>query len=456
MSFNGSELMRTHSIPATLGLLFALASAANAQDRNIVRPLGPVTARAAEPVAATGIRPLPSGVLVNDAPSRRLVLFDDQLSTFTVVADSTSETGNAYSGRFGGLLAYKGDSSLFTDPSSLSMLVIDPAGKVARVMSMPGAQDAGLLAGAMGGAAYDGKGGLVYRGMFRPQFRRAPGATAGNLTPPEIPDSAPILRVDLATRRLDTLGFIRTPKVSMEVTQTDDGRISMRSRLNPLPVVDDWAALPDGSIAFVRGRDYHVDWITPDGARTSSPKIQFDWQRLTDEDKVAFIDSLRAARERLDESGQSAGAVGAALGVPDAAMGTAGPMIQIMTGPGGPGGGARQGARQGTRQAAAAASGQRVRANVNFVEPDELPDYKPAFFTGTVRVDSRGNLWIRTIPTSVIPGGPVYDVIDRQGALVERVQLPEGRTIVGFGPGDVVYLSAREGRKSYLEKASIR
>jgi hypothetical protein len=71
-------------------------------------------------------------------------------------------------------------------------------------------------------------------------------------------------------------------------------------------------------------------------------------------------------------------------------------------------------------------------------------------------VDSRGNLWIRTIPTKAFPGGPVYDVIDRQGALVERVQIPEGRTIVGFGPGDTVYLSVREGRVSYLEKASIR
>jgi hypothetical protein len=340
------------------------------------------------------------------------------------------------------------------------MLVIDPAGKVARVMSMPGSQDAGLLAGAMGGAAYDGKGGLVYRGMFRPQFRRAPGATGGSFTPPEIPDSAPILRIDLATRRLDTLGFIRTPKVSMEVTRTEDGRVNMRSRLNPLPVVDDWAALPDGSIAFIRGRDYHIDWIGPDGSRISSAKIPFDWQRLTDDDKVAFLDSLRAARERMGEGAQGIAEVGAALGVSDAAIGAAGPTIQIMTGPGGPGGGARQearqGARQGARQAEAAASGQRLNANVNFVDPSELPDYKPAFFAGSVRVDPRGNLWIRTIPTKAIPGGPVYDVIDRQGALVERVQIPKGRTIVGFGPGDVVYLSVREERVSYLEKASIR
>ena len=90
------------------------------------------------------------------------------------------------------------------------------------------------------------------------------------------------------------------------------------------------------------------------------------------------------------------------------------------------------------------------------MDPSELPDYKPAFFAGSVRVDTQGNLWIRTIPTKAIPGGPVYDVIDRNGALVERVQIPAGRTIVAFGPGGVVYLAARDGNDSYLEKASIR
>lgn len=434
-------------------MVLAVTGTVNAQGRDVVRPLGPIVARAAEPVSVNGIRPLPSGVLVNDAANRRLVLFDDKLAGLTIVADTTDATGNAYGARFGGLFAYQGDSSLFTDPASLSMLVIDPSGKIARVMSMPGTQNAGMLAGGMGGAAYDGRGGLVFRAMFRPQMHGGPPGSA-NFRPPEIPDSAPILRIDLATRRVDTLGIIRTPKVKLEVTTGEDGRISMRSQINPLPVVDDWAVLPDGSLALVRGRDYHVDWIGPDGTKTSSPKVQFDWQRLTDDDKVAFLDSLRAARERMVAAGPNA-----TVEIAEGPAGPGSPNIQIMTGPG-PGGGARQaarqGARQGTRQAATVATGQRANPNVNFVDPSELPDYKPAFFAGSVRADSRGNLWIRTIPTKPVTGGPIYDVLDRQGALVERVQIPEGRTIVAFGQGDVVYLSAREGRKSYLEKATIR
>ena len=34
----------------------------------------------------------------------------------------------------------------------------------------------------------------------------------------------------------------------------------------------------DGSVAILRGRDYHIDWINADGSRVSSPKMPFDWK----------------------------------------------------------------------------------------------------------------------------------------------------------------------------------
>ena len=84
----------------------------------------------------------------------------------------------------------------------------------------------------------------------------------------------------------------------------------MTSEINPLPVVDEWAVLSDGAVALVRGRDYHIDWVNPDGSRTSSPKIPFEWQRLSDEDKVAFIDSVKAARERMGANAPMRGDAG--------------------------------------------------------------------------------------------------------------------------------------------------
>ena len=93
---------------------------------------------------------------------------------------------------------------------------------------------------------------------------------------------------------------------------------------------------------------------------------------------------------------------------------------------------------------------------MNFVPPSELPDYKPVFLNGFVRADLDGNVWIRTIPTKAMAGGPVYDVVNRKGELVERVQIPVNRSIAAFGPGGVVYLTTRDGMTTKLEKATVR
>lgn len=437
-------------------LVTVFASAAGAQQRPPIRQLGAVTAKSAEALSVVaGLRALPDGrVFVNDNNNRRVLLFDPALKTFTVVADSTAATATAFSGRIGGLIPYRGDSTIFADPTSLSMLVIDPSGKVARVMSVPRSQDAMMLANmGAGGAAFDAAGRLVYRAP--PNLRRPNITPGGGFTMPEIPDSAAIVRMDLTSRKMDTLSFIKTPKVKLDVTRDDNGRVTAVSQINPLPVVDDWAVLSDGSVAFVRGRDYHVDFVRADGTRASAVKIPFDWQRLTDEDKSAFLDSLKAARERLGPNATMGGLGGMA----GAMMGT-GPQMVIVGGPGGPGGGPG-----GPGGAAAPGGGPNVRIGgpgggpamqMNFVPASELPDYKPPFFAGSVRSDTQGNLWIRTIPTKAIAGGPVYDVINPKGELIDRVQIPENRTIVGFGSDGTVYLAARDNTVFHLERANLR
>lgn len=49
----------------------------------------------------------------------------------------------------------------------------------------------------------------------------------------------------------------------------------------------------------------------------------------------------------------------------------------------------------------------------------------------------------------------VYDVINRKGELVHRVQLPVGRQLLGFGRNGTVYLAAREGREMFIEKTRV-
>jgi hypothetical protein len=433
---------------ATVALLFgggALAPAARAQQpstRPALRPLGPALATSEAMSAVAAVQALPGGrLLVNDPARRRVVLLDSMLKQVAVVADTTAATKNAYGGQNGGLIPFRGDSALFVDPQSLSMLVIDPAGKIARIMAAPRANDVFfLLGGPMGNPGFDAKGRLVYR-MMGMGPRGGPRAPGQPMTPPVFPDSVPIVRYDLTARKLDTAAFVKVYAPKFSVVQEEGGGVRMSSFINPLPEVDDWAILPDGTIAIVR-KDYHVDFIDGDGNRTSGPKIPFEWQRLTDSMKVAIIDSSKAAFERMRAAGPGAG--------------PGGNQVVVATGPGGPPpGGAPGGAvpmiviREDGGNAPprrSGAAGERRAEGppaMSFVQPSELPDYRPAFSNGSVRADADGKLWVR-IMSPKPASGPEYDVIDRTGKLVDRVVLPAGTTIAGFAPGGIVYLGVRD------------
>src|SRR5262249_45390355 len=198
---------------------------------------------------------------------------------------------------------------------------------------------------------------------------------------PDVPDSQAIVRVDPATRKVDTAAYYKIAKTKMNIVQSDKG-VTMTSELNPLPVVDDWAVLSNGSIAIVRGQDYHVDILKSDGTLSSAPKIPFDWQRLSDEDKVAVIDSAKAAlaRARATGPGDGNGCIAGGGG----AGGGAGPggmvvmSFRTATSDGGDGGG-------GVGSKIASMGGGMTPT---FVSASELPDYRPAFNQGAARADA--------------------------------------------------------------------
>src|SRR6202048_2178543 len=96
----------------------AVSSAVCQAQMPAIRQLGPVTAVGKDSLGAvTTVRQLPGGrALVNDIVGRRVVMFDSSLASLTVIADTTSATASAYGVRPGGLIAYRGDSTLFIDP----------------------------------------------------------------------------------------------------------------------------------------------------------------------------------------------------------------------------------------------------------------------------------------------------------------------------------------------------
>ncbi|MDH5235153.1 MAG: hypothetical protein OEW77_09330 [Gemmatimonadota bacterium] len=476
---------RYRSLRTGLPLLALFASPAAAQQKlPVLTPISPIRARSTEPMGAVStVATLPGGrVLVNDILGRRVVLFDSTLTLVRVVADSTGATANAYGARGGGLLGFRGDSAMFIDPASLTMMSITAAGELGGVRAVPRANEIGFLVGGPNGRpGFDLQGRMVYRGVARGP-RPAPDArpTVGNFVMPQQPDSAPVVRVDPATRKLDTLAMFKIPKIDISVSQGADGRINVQTKVHPMPTVDDWALLSDGSIAIVRGHDFHVDWVGTDKQVTSSPKIPFEWQRLSDEDKEMIVDSARTAMEKQRQEAQR---MMDNAGGPVAFMGGGGPerMMVEFGGGGAPppraapsaapaapadASGKDAPSSAGSKDVAAGASGKDTPPArggqgpggfqippINIVAPSELPDYRPPFGQQSALGDLDGHLWVRT-SAPVGDAGPVYFVIDREHEVMARVQAPQGRIIVGFGKGGVVYLAYRDAEgHSFLESA---
>lgn len=353
------------------------------------------------------------GVLINDPTKRQLVRFDSTLKHHVVIADTSSNSPNSYGLRpsTGGMIPYVGDSTLFIDNESLAFLVINPKGEFTRVMAPTRASDLQFISSApFGNGGFDSKGRLLYKSVRRPPIVSMMAMPVGNGTTyvPQ-PDSAPIMRMDLDRRSVDTLGFLKIP-FSKYARMTVSGGMMSRNVINPLPTSDEWTMLPDGTIAIVRAQDYHIDWLGADGKITSSPKMPFDWKRITAEDKQRMVDSVKKIEgERI-----------AKLPPPPPGAFVFPPIVLV-------------------------------------VEPEEIPDFYPPVRQGQVRADPEGNVWILPSTSVAANGlGLTYDVVNREGVIVERVQLPKDRSLVGFGPKGTVYMHhVKSLRSAAIERAQI-
>jgi hypothetical protein len=349
---------------------------------------------------------------------------------------------------------------------------------------------------------------VVYRIAARPGRPLVAPPPGVPYFPPE-PDSAFVVAIDLETRKIDTLGAIRIPKSASTVRRTADGRFNFYEVINPLPSTDEWAVLSDGTVAFVRGVDYRIDYRHADGTWTSSAKLPFDWQRVTEEDKQRMIDSVKADQRRsqmgsfvssmIRWANQYGKPYPAGFTVPEGyrlqnglsrdwklppglqfppnyiyACGPnetptmtpapAPPAGRPADAPGRGGRGEFPGGPSGIPScipAPVVVSGGNAPPpptirETGVMPASELPDYRPPFAPGAVRADADGNLWVRTIPSKPTPGGTVYDIISRQGEMVDRLQLPVGYSLVGFGKGKVVYLSMRDAQGIHLARVRLR
>lgn len=485
---------------------------ASAQDEPPAPTVGPPIQRittasslSTEPLGTiTSVRELADGrILLNDGTRRRLLLMDTTLNVLGVVLDSLSEIANTYGTRAGALIPFRGDTVLFVDPASYAVVVLDPQGSIVRVRSIWRVQDITYISSSTGTYGYpgtDAHGRIVYRIPARPAAPTILSPTMPFI--PEQPDSAFVVAVDLETRMLDTLGAVRIPTTGTRIRATGDGGFMMEPVMNPLPSSDGWAILPDGRVAFVRALDYSIDYLDRDGSLTNSGKLPYDWQRFTDEDKDRLVDSVRTVQARSALLAYTSSVIRwvnqyaqpwpagftvpegftlpagfprdwilpAGLSFPENYIYACPPGVEPeMTGPpvavalGVPAAAAANAPRGPSCYPYPSTISGRVTPpaptvrQVHVVPALDLPDYRPPISaSNAVRADEDGNLWIRTVPPRPIPGGIVYDIVSPQGQLVNRIQLPPGYTIVGFGRGKIVFLSVRDANGVHLARVRLR
>ena len=425
------EIPMKRALAMTCSALSIAASALPAQQSAPrVVDLPPATAKAARVFGSLlDVREVGGGrLIVNDGLRRQMLLMDSSLALLGIPVDSAPGSSNSYGPRAVPLVRYIGDSLLTSDMNAGTMLVMSPAGQVVRAMAEP-IEDSPVRLPSHG-TAFDKQGRMVFQGFVRPSFE-ATRAMSVEQRVHQKQDSSPIFRADLATRRIDTIGKIQwggTMKLMGRATEGGPVRVSTF----PIETVDDWAVLSDGSIAFVRGQDYHVDWIDPDGKKHSTTKLPFDWKRLTDEDKQKLIDSTRDAA--VASMGRAFGAA-ANRPAPDVPQ--------------------QPGARRFVPQDPNAPV---QRAAVEYIAPDlkNIPEYYPPIRIHAVMPDLDGNLWI--LPTTSAQskqGELVYDVVNPKGDFY-RVRMPVGKSIAGFGKGGVIYLQSGDRANGFsLERTRL-
>jgi len=377
--------VRSASALTARGLLAtALLALPAPQQQPPLRRLGAPEVVYSEPfTAVTSVRELRDGrVLVADARDKVLHLVDFRTGTATRVGRE-----GAGPGEYGipqSLVALPADTTLLYDPMNGRLLLILPDGTPGPVLRVtepnPATQGPPRAAD--------------LRGHFYYELPR-PAEPGGRYHA----SKADILRIDRANSRTDTLATLQLPERFTTAVRVLPGGMVRRFTNKPLAPQDVAAFAADGRVAVARARDYRVEWLATDGEKVVGPATPYQRVRITGAEREAFLRSQTR------------------------------PGSIIVTGR--PGAGAGPGAPR----AAPIPPGRGAFEE----QPVEWPEYMPPFLAGAAAIAFDGRLWVLKTRVHEDPI-PVYDVFDGAGRLVERVALPAGTRLAGFGRG-VVYLA---------------
>lgn len=308
-----------------------------------------------------------------------LVLFDRQEGQLYRVAEGTGDAG-ALTTRGAGPMEYRvvqgilrgpGDSLWVMDLPGAKAIVLDAQARPVREQRSPILRTASATIGNSWVRAISAAGDWYAndRAMsFAPNFH--------------VDDSASVVIWRRADGRRDTLA--RVAMRPIEFTSR-----TAAPRLDAFDPVDAWGVFRDGHVIVVRGRDYGIELIDPDGRVTRAGHGPTPLLPLTREDAEIARDSLNRARSEV---------------------------LRMM--PMNPMGG-QAGVTPGARPLLAL--------------PDPLPAHWPLLRGDEVRVDWQDRAWVpvRSVPRDT--AATRYDLFDRDGRFLKAVAVDAGGIVIGFG-----------------------
>jgi hypothetical protein len=392
-SVNGGVSMRTLVASTILAPLLgaSLAWSQNVPTRRFSTP----QVEYAEPFSDIGsVRELRDGrVIVVDARELTVKLIDFRARTETTIGRSGEGPGEyRWPTR---LFALPGDSTLLQDAATDRLMIIQPDGKTGAFFDPNRTEsDSGLARmRRFNVRASDGRRYLY--GEAQPIRIGANGVA-------ELADHAPIERLDMSTRKRDTVAM-RPLRKDANARLIPGAGVATQPGRQPWPAFEQWVVSPAGRIAFVFPDPYRVDFVAEDGRVTENTPIAYERVRVDD----ALKKQYRAERQR--------------------------PRMALVFG------------RSGS-----ASSMQMIPGR--YSEPAEWPQFLPPY-SGSAVFAPDGLLWIPRLTAAGRP--PLYDIVNANGRLVERVQLPARTKLVGFGAKSVYVVRMDDDDLQYLQRYPI-
>jgi hypothetical protein len=228
---------------------------------------------------------------IRELSDGRVLVLDTKETTLEVVDFASG--GRSPVGKRGGgpgeymrplrLIALPGDTTLVVDAGTGRMLVVGADAHVGATLEL-GAEEGALRVLATSVRDADARGAFYLTGQ----------GVRMNAAGPQALDSAPLLRLNRRTTRIDTLAYLQQPKT--QITMRTKGKViqSVEITRAPFAAGDELAVRDDGEVIIARLAPYRVDRLTSGGALTRGTPLAHRPLAVGEAEKREYLSHLRS------------------------------------------------------------------------------------------------------------------------------------------------------------------